>query len=137
MIPSSGDSVKVITEDGFKRGVCEVPEPETTENDYEPESLIEIDGEKKWHPHSKIYESHWTLEDLGIEGEIDYQEYMELVSKQDWDTDSDTCDNTDCDRDEDDKVKKVGLTEAFDGHIVEWCESCIERDNDMVDRVLN
>lgn len=137
MIPSQGEQVKVITENGFKEGICEVPRPETTEEDYEPESLIEIDSGKMWYSHDNIYDSGMSLEELIIQGEIGFQRYRELVDQEEWDTDSDICDNTDCKGDEDDEVKKVLLTENWEGHIVEWCQSCIGMDYHMVDEVLN
>lgn len=48
-----------------------------------------------------------------------------------------TCDNTDCEGNEEDKVFRVVLREEFNSTTCNWCVSCIKRDNDMIHTILN
>jgi hypothetical protein len=47
------------------------------------------------------------------------------------------CENTDCEGDESQVVKKVMLKEGFGYDICMWCEDCIERDKGMIKRICN
>jgi hypothetical protein len=48
-----------------------------------------------------------------------------------------SCDNTDCQGFEsDDQLREVEMKEEFEGGIVWWCEDCIKRDHDFVERII-
>ena len=48
-----------------------------------------------------------------------------------------TCDNTDCEGKEEDKVFRIVLRKEFGNTTCNWCASCIRRDNDMILTILN
>lgn len=46
------------------------------------------------------------------------------------------CDNTDCSGKNENKSKRVILTDEFDSDICCWCDDCIKRDKNMIEEIF-
>lgn len=48
-----------------------------------------------------------------------------------------SCENTDCDNEYPQRMKRVKMKEEFEGDKAWWCGKCIERDGDMIEELDN
>jgi len=96
-----------------------------------------------------IERSQWKMYSIRAKNEKEAEnEALKLGEKdQDWANEDDHefaiekesktfgyCDNIDCQSKSKTEFKEVKMRDEFGGRVVDWCEDCIERDKNMIER---